>query len=101
VRALLIPLFASSAWAQSVTMLAGTTNEGAALASSLDRPVPSQRLRWRARHLSAQLRPLFIWSAWAQAVNVVAARRGEGVALDTDCMVGECSYCQKFGGRAS
>jgi hypothetical protein len=33
VRALLSPLFAPSAWAQSATVVAGTTDEGAALAS--------------------------------------------------------------------
>jgi hypothetical protein len=33
VRALLWPLFARSAWAQSATVLAGTTSEAAALAS--------------------------------------------------------------------
>jgi hypothetical protein len=33
VRALLLPAFAQSAWAQPATAVAGTTGEGAALAS--------------------------------------------------------------------
>jgi hypothetical protein len=63
VRALLWTMFARSSWAQQSTVMAGTTCEAAALASSLGRPALSKHLGMRARQVRALLWRLFVWLA--------------------------------------
>ena len=125
VRALFWPLFARSSLAQAATVVAGTTGEGAALASfllfgvvsashcggGLDRLGRCSGLclnyrRWlrqplwlRARKDRALLLPLFARSALAQLVSVVAATTGEGPALNSVRWVGVGSTSKCCGGH--
>jgi hypothetical protein len=121
VGSLLWHVFTWSAWAQSGTVGAGTTGEGAALASvrlvgvdsaskfdggqywnghcsglcSLSRRGIRQPLWWRERHLRAQLWPLFARAARAQPAYVLADTKGEGAPLAyvLSLGVGSCSPC--------
>jgi hypothetical protein len=68
--ALLWSLFARSAWAQPATLVAGTTVEGAALASVRSVRVGSaSHSLWRTRQVRALLWPLIDRSAWAQSLR--------------------------------
>jgi hypothetical protein len=114
VRALVWPLFASSAWVQPATVVANTKGEGDALASvrlvgvgsashcggerekwdrcyglySLDRRGHSQPLWWQARQARALFWPLFARTAWSHPATVVADTTGEGAALASVRFVG-------------
>ena len=120
-RALDRPLFACSALTKPATVVAGTTCEGAGLASLrlvgegsvrqcggghdsrrrcsvlclLGLRGLRQPLRWKAPQLKALLRPLFILSAWAQSATVVSGTTVESAALDSVrlVVVGSASHC--------
>jgi hypothetical protein len=113
--------------AQPATVVAGTTDEGAALVfvrsvgvgsyihcggghdrcgrctdlCSLGRRGLSQPLWWRARHVRALICPLFARSALAQPDTVVAGTTGEGAALATVRLVGVGSASHCGGGHGS
>jgi hypothetical protein len=76
-------------------MLAGTTDDGAGLASSLGRRVIRKPLSWLARYVRALIRPLFACSAWAQPATVVVGTPGEGSDLASVRLVGvgSASHC--------
>jgi hypothetical protein len=89
VRALLCPLFPRSAWNQPATVVAGTTSEGAALASvPPGRRGLSQAQWWRERQVSALFCPLLAWSACAQTTTVLAGTTVEGAALASVSLFG-------------
>jgi hypothetical protein len=107
VKALIRPLLARSSWVLPATVVAGTTFEGADLASarwvgvssashcvgghvrcgrcsglcSLCLPGPSQPLWWRELRVRALLWLLFARSVWAQTSTVVAGTTVEGALL--------------------
>jgi hypothetical protein len=81
VRAQFRHLFCCSAWAQPATEVASTTGEGACVACSLDPLDPSRPLWWRVRKVKALLWPLFSPSAWAQLSTIVACMKNEVVAV--------------------
>jgi hypothetical protein len=122
-RVMTWPLYARSAWSQPTTVVAGTTSEGATLASvrsvgvgsashcgggydrlgsysglsSRGRRVPSQKLWWRARNVTALLWPLYAFLALTQPATVVAGTTGVGAALASVPSFGVCS-ASHFGG---
>jgi hypothetical protein len=75
VRALLRPLFARSAWSQPATMVAGTTGEGADLASVPSVGVGSTSICGGGKTDEALLGPLFSLSAWVQQPPCWLARQ--------------------------
>jgi hypothetical protein len=81
VRALLWPLFARSAWDEPATVVAGTTREGAALASvrSVGLGSTSQCVCGKTG-VGASLACVRLW-AWALPANVVAGTTGDVAAL--------------------
>jgi hypothetical protein len=78
VRALDWCLFASSAWAQSANVVAGTTVEDGVFPLFACRRGPSQQEWCRARQVRALLMPLFARSASTQPSSVVLSTNGEG-----------------------
>jgi hypothetical protein len=72
VRALHLPLFARSVWAQPATVVF-------------------------ARHVMALLWPLFARSPWAQPTIVVAITTGEGAFLASVRLIGVCSASHSGG----
>jgi hypothetical protein len=111
VRGLFLPLFAWSAWAQPATVVAGTSGEGASLATvrsigvgsashcggGHDRREHCSGLYsfHRRRLLRALLWPLFALSWWAQPATVMEGTTGEGAGLDTvrSVVVDSASHC--------
>jgi hypothetical protein len=73
-RALLLPLFYRSAWAQPATVVAGTTVDGAALASVR-------------------------WLGLCQPATVVVGTRVEGASLISVRFIGEGSASHSGGGQ--
>ena len=83
-RALLWPLFDSSALAQPATVVEGTTFEDAVLAFVMSAgEVSSSHWGRRGRQVISLLWPLFAWLAWAQQATVVVGTTGEGSTLAT------------------
>jgi hypothetical protein len=102
------------AWAQSVTVVAGSIGKGAVQASVFSNGVGSdshcggghdmraccfglcslgwrglsQAVWWQARQLRALLRPLFAWSAGAQIATELAGTTDEGAVLAAVFFVG-------------
>jgi hypothetical protein len=109
VMALLWPLFDLSGWAQSVPVVAGTSVEGAALATVRSVDVGSdshcdgghdmygrcsglfslglrwinQEVCWRTLQLRALRKPLLARATWAQPATVVAGTSVKGASLNS------------------
>jgi hypothetical protein len=101
VNVLLWPLFARSAWAQQATVLAGTKNEGAALAFFHSIGVGSASL-WSGGHdRLGRCSGFYARSEWAQPATVVAATTVEGATLASVRLVGVSSASHCCGGHDS
>ena len=80
-RALLSPLFAWSSWTQPANVKAGTTDEGAAMASVSSVGVGATIHCGGEHDKWGRWSDLFAWSAWAQPATVVAGTSVEGATL--------------------
>ena len=100
-RVIIWPLFAPSAWQHQDTVVAGTTGEGAALASVRSADVDSEQL-WRLeRQFRALVCALFALSVWDQTTTVVAGTSDEVAALASVRSVGVVSASHCGGGHVT